>query len=204
MQAFDAKFLLVLICAVSSALGISLRCRFGITFHPASMRRVYQCKADPLQVGDPTQITAYSGVHQFGLSSSDVEILSIRNCEHLRVIPLGAFNFFPNLTGLHFVACGILQLSGDDLREYPHLTWFGLESSALESIPGNFFQHTPNMSGVSFGGNDLLTVGENLLSILPRLHRAYFLYTPCISMAAMNEQEIPALIDALRVNCPEN
>ena len=66
-----------------------------------------------------------------------------------------------------------------------------------------FLQNTPNLGGVSFGGNDLKSVGANLLSNLPMLHRVYFLNTPCISMNASNAEEILAIIDALRINCPE-
>lgn len=164
----------------------------------------YTCKGRLWPSDSSTHIIDVSGVHQVNYFNSDVKIVVVRdNCDFLTKIPLGITDFFPNLAGFTLSRCGIRELNGDDLRTYPNIIWFGIESSKLETIPGNLFQHTPLLSGISFGGNQLKSVGFDLLSNLPRLHRVYFANTFCINRVALNEEDIPGLVEELRKKCPE-
>lgn len=117
------KIPLIFLIFSSSSLAFNVRCNFRVNFSSTLQRRVYECVATLIESENSTHVEGYTGVHQFGLTSDDVETVNFSNCAFLTIIPHGIVHFFPNLRGLHFRACGIVQLVGDELQKYPNLEW---------------------------------------------------------------------------------
>lgn len=199
------KFFVFLIF-LSGASGIFITCDFYYTSWDL-IGDTYVCEVTSADFSDnSTHITGYNGTHLSGNSSFDVGIVEF-NCDYYSLnfttIPKGFLEIFPNKKGLFFESCPINVLNGDELDEYPNLKFFAIYYSNLTRVPGNLFNKTPDLVFVYFALNQIQHVGNGLLDHLQNLQEAYFFGNICISKIASNPSEIPALIEALRQNCPD-
>lgn len=170
---------------------------------------MYGCMARPLDVAiNSTHITGVGGEHVQGSSAHDVLFVKFGrgNClnANITAVPKGFLNFFPNLIGLSFDSCDINTLRGDELNDYPNLEEWGLTQSKLERIPGSFFTNTPKLTTLNFDSNKLRIVDENLFNNLNNLLFVRFRSNPCINREALTPEEVPALLQEIRMNCKDS
>lgn len=167
----------------------------------------YTCSVNIMDLSDnSTHITRYNGTHISGMSNVNVTAFYIGYCApfNLTTYPIGLSLLFPNLKVIYMNTCPISTLTGDELNEFPDLIRFGLVWGKLVRVPGNLFDATPNMVRVQFIYNRIAHVGAGLLENLQNLTQADFTLNNCINMLAANASQIPALIEAIRFNCPDN
>jgi hypothetical protein len=200
--------LLLIFALLSITSGTNITCRFNYDISYPEIGQVYTCDVISMDFSEnSTFITGYDGEHWTSSHTSE-HVIMIRFATECREfnfknIPKGFLDIFSNFIALHFWDCGINSLSGDEITEYPNLQWFGLENSELSRIPGDFFASTPNMRFVTFRWNQLQHVGENLLGNLLPLQQAHFFNSSCINQVASSPSQIPVLIEALKVQCPD-
>jgi hypothetical protein len=192
---------------VSSASGIYINCKFKDDTWSV-IGKVYTCIVTSADLSDnSTHITGYRGTHSRGKSNADVKMIQFgyyHGCSsYVHKIPKGFLNYFPNFIALGFWDCPISTLNGDELDEYPNLQWYTHQSSELARIPGNFFKSTPNMKNINFANNRIENVGANLLDHLKNLQAVSFHGNSCINNYVYYESQVPALIEELRQECPD-
>lgn len=195
-------FLIFLLFSSTSA--FQLNCIFNVPVFWSILDQLYTgiCWINAPIIGD--RVTGYNGTHFDGRTSLDVEglILTDDNRGFFKTIPQGLLEFFPNFRALQIVGCpAITELSGNELIEYLELELFNLGETNIDRVPGNIFQPTPNLRQAGFSNNPITRVGSGLLDNLMRLEVVYFEKNICINQNAMSPSEIPALIEALRINC---
>ncbi len=195
--------ILIFLIFVASANSIEIECEFG-TGSWWVIGDIYACGVFSLNFSDdPERVTKISGNHEAGKTNEDVGLVDFYNF-YLKIVPKKFSNFFPKLIALRFFSCPFEILPEDALEEYPNLEVFALHSSNLVRIPGNFFAPTPKIRLVSFSYNNKIShVGEGLLDSLEDLEEAHFRYNLCINKGALNSSQVPALIEALKLNCSD-
>jgi hypothetical protein len=192
---------------VSSASGIYINCDFKDVIWSV-IGKVYTCIVTSADFSDnSTHITGVGGTNLSGKSNADVEVIHfgyISVCpENLHKIPKGFSKHYPNFIGLDFYKFQISTLNGDELDEYPNLQFYMHEDSNLTRVPGNFFKSIPNMKYINLEFNEIQNVGANLLDYLKNLQAVYFHGNYCIDKYVESSSEVPALIEKLRLKCPD-
>lgn len=191
-------FLIFLVIAKVS--GIFIKCEFKIINFYGPL---YTCNINSIEFADnSTHITGYSGIHLEGYSSEDVGMIYASSL-NITKLPKGFLKFFPNFISFYIIYSEIDVFNGDELVEYPNLEYWEFKASNLERIPGNFFSSTPKIKFIDFSTNKIKHVGESLLNNLNILQQFYFFNNVCASLQASNPSQFPALIEALRVQCPD-
>lgn len=161
----------------------------------------YQCQTHPLNVESSQYVTSVTGIHLANKTNNDVAAIHISKCNDLTYIPKGLVNVFPNLIGVYLQGCGISSLNGTELIEYPLLQLFALELSPLQHVPGNLFEHNPDIFFVSFTDNTIRSTGRELLTNLDKLSEIYFENNTCISANVTTMQGVPGFIEKLNNQC---
>lgn len=191
-------FTILFLFASSNA--IFLNCTFeNVQFPPTGSH--YFCVVD--KIWDLP--AGYSGSHLGQRSTADVAGVAFRSntCNGLSSPPRDLAGIFPNMHGQSFNGCPhIYSIYVDDLYDYPNLKIFDMKHSQISAVPGNLFSATPDIELVNFSNNQIYQVGENLLDHLQHLRRVHFNHNNCINDQANNPNQIPALIEKLRSNCP--
>lgn len=201
--------ILILCGLIAAASGIQIGCNFGNAGWGSLIGTLYSCQITSMTLSaNSTHVTGYSGNHLSGYTSADVRGVYIHadGCTsfNLTSFPRGFSALFPDIFGLYFSGCPYGAMNGDELIEYPNLKRFSTIYTNLISIPRNIFNLNPSMSFIEFHSNKIETVGEGLLDNLQNLTIADFRFNVCINMQANNASQIPALIQALRNQCPDN
>lgn len=201
----DMKFFIILLI-ISTTSGLQIDCHFSYDHVWHEIGQVYTCEVISMDFSDnSTDLTSYSGTHVPGNSADDVKAFYFGTlCPQfgLTFVPRGFLNFFPNFNMLEFNTCTIDTLDGDELDEYPNLERFVLVHSSVQRIPGNLFEFNKNLRYIWFGFR-IMRVGDNLLDDLENLDQAYFWDNSCINQTALTPEEVPALIEGLKIKCPD-
>lgn len=199
-------FLIFLFAASASA--IKIECEFNDIGYALIGYR-YTCIVKSMNFSDnPTDITAWSGMHINGRSDDDVTFIwwQRKYCPgfNLKVVPKKFTNFFPNIRGLVFERCSFEELQSDDLVEYKNLQWFEVsETYKLERIPGNYFACTPDITFLNFHGNRIKYVGEGAFEHLKNLKIVYFAGNDCADSTYYGNVDLLELFKKLKAQCPD-
>jgi hypothetical protein len=83
----------------------------------------YDCAVKSSQFGfRQNRLEGFTGTHVSGKSNRDVKgVYFVNNCDHIKTVPIDLDLFFPNLTGVSFLNCGIEELVGNELTQYKNL-----------------------------------------------------------------------------------
>lgn len=202
------KFLLIFVL-IESAKGIKIGCDFTTwSYTDILIQTSPTCIVVSMDFSDnSTHITASNGtsLQLSRIQTIDFGIHPNSNCNqfNLTFIPKGILSVFPNMTALTFDRCSIQTISADDFEEYPQLEIIFIRNTFILRVPGNLFEFTPNLRFIGLSSNSIQHVGGGLLNGLQNLQRVDFGYNTCINRIAWDSSEIPSLIEALRVNCPD-
>lgn len=113
-----------------------------------------------------------SDLHLNDYSDDDVKGVALSHCE-FSGFPRDFPSIFPNLNHLA-INGGLSEISKDDLIGYGNLTFLDLSGCEITSLPGDLFEHTPNIEVIYFNRNKISYIGENLLEPLVSLKYADF------------------------------
>lgn len=141
-------------------------------------------------------------------TNDDIDVISLERT-NLTFIPQGLEHFFPNMIGIYMFNTSLAVLNGNELNKYVNLTWFAVEESLLERVPGNFFDFTPNVVSIWFIECKINHLGANLFQPLniTALKLLSFVNNVCINEYAFgdsnNNTAIRRLIDNVISKCPD-
>lgn len=196
------NILLILFFTISSGSAITFNCSYSFNDF-VLIGKEYTCWATISNVTESNVLLDVIGTHQPDKDNSDVFALEIQNATQLSFIPQGIEIFFPNLWALIIGNHSIVELEGDELRNYNDLRLFGLINGKLEKISGDLFDPTPHMTHLWLTKNKIKNMSENFINYSENLMFAEFSDNDCISMQATNQFEMEDLAENLRVNCTE-
>lgn len=89
---------------------------------------------------------------------------------------------FTHLSVLELTHCGLKQITTDDLKGLYLLHFLYLSNNRLTTVPGNLFEHTPNLEEISLRGNKLTSIGHGILDPLGNLKLADFRFNISINV----------------------
>jgi len=193
---------LILFLTISSGSAITFNCSYSFNEF-VLIGKEYTCWATISNVTESNVLFDVVGTHKPDKDNSDVFALEIQNATQLSFIPQGIEIFFPNLWALIIGNHSIVELDGDELRNYNDLKLFGLINGKLEKISGDLFDPTPHMTHLWMTKNKIKNMSENFINYSDNLMFADFTGNDCISMQATNQFEMEDLAENLRLNCTE-
>lgn len=177
--------------------------------HPRTYHQVFFCNgvAEPSgNLASLVDITIKGDVAE--KTYSDIEIMHIEatlsplNYTPFTNIPSNMGKLMPKLTGVSFNFRMMSSVTAEDLKQFPNITYLVITNSRIASLDGDLFKYTPHIKALSLQGNQIESVGQNLLENLNDLQWANFLYNPCISFVAGITQELEWLKSNLTLECP--
>lgn len=204
------KYFLFLVL-VTSAHSIRVGCRYSYyTFVGTVIENEPTCNVISLDFSDnSTHFTSANGTWEQIMRTRIIYFgwTHFTRCQQLNLtfIPQGISSVFPNMIGLTFDNCPILNLIGTELNEYRNLEFWSWTNTQLENgrIPGNFFSLSPKLRMVDFWRSGVMHVGNGLLDNLNDLQNLMFQNNICINQAAMNPTAVREMIPELMRRCPD-
>ena len=169
-----------------------------------TIAREYQYICSPADtVNGFDEITSIVGEHYEGKSNFDVKGIWFFENPMLMQIPDKIIDFFPNLRTFAMRVTRVSSISSENLRSFPNLIEFSLVGTReLTSLDSSLFIHNPKLQLIDFRSNGLTHVGHGLFSGLTDLTAADFRFNYCTHGQASIREELPALIEDLKISCP--
>lgn len=130
---------------------------------------VYTCCVYKKDFGNCKKL---SDLHLTDLSDDDVQGVALSHCE-FDGFPRDFPSIFPNLNHLA-INGGLSEITKDDLIGYGNLTFLDISGCEIDSLPGDLFEHTPNLEVIYFNRNQIKYMGASLLEPLLSLKYADF------------------------------
>ena len=179
---------------------VQLQCNFFMT----TIAREYQYICHPADtVSGLDEITSIVGEHYEGKNNLDVKGIWFFENPMLTQIPGKLADFFPNLRTLALRKTGLSSIYSEHLRPFPNIIEFALVASPnLTYLDSSLFGRHPKLQLMDFRTNGLTNLGHNLFSSLTDLKSADFRFNICTNSETKTREELPALIEDLRVSCP--
>lgn len=118
------------------------------------------------------------------------------------MLPYNLDNYFPNLISIRVYASKLQTFTSLDLQPFPQMIVIDLDLNLLTSLESDLFKFTPNFKWVSFGSNQLSTVGRNLVTGQKNLEYLYFGGNKCINRGAKTKADVVTLNSDLPISCP--
>jgi hypothetical protein len=145
-------------------------------------------------------VTNINGETESFLHNQTIRALRIDSLT-VEYFPKGLARIFPHLHGIRLTNSKLKLITKDDLKPFPGLRVLYLYKNLLETLDDDVFKHNPQIFRISFHGNKLKVIGENVLMSLKKLNNADFSNNICIDKNAENESEILQLIIDLESKC---
>lgn len=199
------KYFLIFCLFILSSNAINIDCTFR-NHGWGVIGTVYTCVIKSSQIiANETYITGFTGTHVSGYANTDVRGFYFeKNCHHIKEVPSNIHEFFPNFIGISMWDCGVVNLSGNELKKYRNLQYFTVDYSFIERIPGNLFSYNPQMKLINFGNNFISRIGANLLEpIQNTLVSVSFLNNICVNLSGSTPGSISILINHIKIYCED-
>lgn len=190
---------LLLCLIVSPAFCAIIRCDFtlGDLFIVGSR---YACKVASIQNPETAEITQITGNHLANRTNANVE--AFRIFQGLHFFPKNLTDLFPNLVYIEFTECPLMSISAADLAPWPNLRVLIANKNKIETLDGDLFKHSSNLTWIAFYGNPIQKIGANLLSYSSEWKYADFRKVSCVDTLAESAQQINDLKVQILRQCP--
>lgn len=196
---FQLVFLTVL---AGSSQAVKFTCTFAWT-EPTEpvVGKIFRCDTTVSYYGSgTTELTAVDG-YQSSTNIYHVEHLTVVR-ENLSFVPQNIDLFMPNIRSIMFKNGNLNKISAEDLRQFPQLEVLSIIYNRLVSIDGNLFMDTPYLRYISFEGNAIRNVGQDLVTYLYDLEYLSFRRNLCVNREATTPEAIMTLGMQLPAVCP--
>jgi hypothetical protein len=97
----------------------------------------------------------------------------------LNVIPMNIGFFFPSIEAFDCSNCSMYYIDSIDLAQFRNLKVLWLENNLINYLPGDLFEHNPNLEFFGFENNPIKKIGAGFFSYTPKLLRFNFEHTEC-------------------------
>lgn len=145
-------------------------------------------------------ITAVSGTHTGQNTNDQVGQLYMRSL-HSECVPQLLPGFFKNLQVLILRNTITSELYGDDLAGLTMLISLDLRDNRIETVPANFFDHTPSIERISLNNNKIKYFFPRIFPQLTQLRFVNILSNVCIDVDAETSRSLRDLHALLKIQC---
>lgn len=172
--------------AISSLEAATIECTYKFSTFKVNgvkpdivMNDVYFCGGELSNRCDSRlRVIGVSNNHLPNKSLRDVQELALQN-QNIPVLPKGLREFFPYISILFLARLGLEAISPDDLN-YPRVRFLILKENNLESLSADLFRHVPNLELLDLHDNPVTILGNDILSLVPKLRTVFLYNTDCI------------------------
>lgn len=194
------KSILIILILITGVLSVTLRCDFrSMTW--VALGTQYGCGAVFTSYENETILTNVTGDHTDGRSDDDVKLLLVSD-RYLIRLPIDIEKFFANLIGIRWYGGAIQTINEEDLRPFPNMRGLDFGRNQIVTLDGNLLRNALNLQWIFVDANLIEHVGEDLLYGLNYLGRVDFRFNPCIDINANSQEAIEELNRILPINCP--
>lgn len=188
----------ILVFAATAIVAYELNCQFGTT---TAWTAAYSCRALNYDAFcKDRNITSVTGAHT-GQNTND-QVLSLYIYPmHSECMPRFAQLFFRNIKIIYLRESFLRELHGDDLLGLILLEELYLAANIIETVPANFFDHTPNIRMVALHENRIKHFEASFFPQLAQLNGFNINSNVCISFNAGNARALRQLHGLLRIQC---
>lgn len=109
-----------------------------------------------------SEVEFIDGSHQQHYNDDDVQAFLIAN-KPLESFPLDLTSFYPYLSHLRIIECGMLSITREDLKEFELLVSLDLSNNKLKTLPDNLLEGMFQLRRISFAENDLESFSSAVL-----------------------------------------
>lgn len=142
---------------------MELQCEFKPAMNNPSRMISYGCGITSTKIFERgTLIKSVKGRHFSDKNDKEVTVIAISGTT-LHYVPRGFNCFFPSVTVLKIIDCGLKEISREDLVGLSTLTGIYLDENELISLPNNLFHNMLNLKEVSFANNRIKYMSSQLL-----------------------------------------
>lgn len=205
------KFIIILFMILVSPIlieALHVECSYDKYYFNPIETAEYRClvtKMEKTIFSNNPDVTSSSGTHISRCTNDDVTQVifstSHVNCIPMRTIPKGLLLGFKYFRFLQFIGCGIKELNGFELIEYPNLEAFSMIGTELETIPKSFFSFTGNIKFIQFERNKIKHIEAHQFKNLVKLQFITFYDEPCVNITIKSSINIEHLTNIFLKSC---
>lgn len=168
--------------AISSVDGIFLECKYNFDRWPTSMGTFYACDVKNLDVKiDDFTVKNVSSNHRRRYSNKNVISVDIHN-QNCPIVPVGIAEFFPSIEAITIGESRLERITNKDLRPFKSLFALLITRNKLQSLAGDLFIYSPRIDYIDFSGNQIKTIGLDILKPLRKVRGIFLNKNVCIDM----------------------
>lgn len=97
-----------------------------------------------------------------------VKVIEIRS-GFSNYVPTGFDKYFDNVEGFSMYKTEVVELSSDELKQFPKLREFWIYFNLLEYLPANLFEHNPALEFIGFEHNKIKVIEPEIFDYIPKL-----------------------------------
>lgn len=193
----------VLFALVAASNAVTFNCMFSQSSNMI-LGMIYGCNAQvDMTDGNSLTLLNVTGSHSMEWQKNSlVGSLTMTDIfQVLNKIPEKIGDFFPGIIQIQWQMGNLTSLTSDDLKQFRFLRSLSLRGQKITTLDGNLFQNNLEMIEINFGSNQIIKVGDNLITNLKNLTSVDFMGNRCVSFTARTSSDMPILSLHLAALC---
>ncbi|KAL7013486.1 hypothetical protein ACKWTF_015422 [Chironomus riparius] len=189
------KLVEILTCLIiilhTSSSWTTIECNYKDSNNYHVLKNIYSCTVnnDPnILTRDSAQINSINGEHMSSKSFNDVISFDVRS-KTIQVFPRGLQTYFKYLKVIYMEKCGLKEIHQAELKPFPDLIYFFLNSNSIEVIEEGLFDNNPNLEAIGFWESKIVHIDAKVFDILTKLRFFWLSGTPCVKKDVWNSKE---------------
>jgi len=150
-----------------------------IWFEPIEEENSTSCYSNTVKFLRPSPWKAVTKVNEYAAGNDQVKTIKVADVRNLNSIPSGIDKFFPNLIGILFIRCNILQVWQANFKPFPEIRCILLPQNQLEVLEKDLFEYNKKLEYLNFLVNNFKHIDAK---ILDNLHALTFINITCVGV----------------------
>lgn len=159
-------------------------CAMQIVSHQGE--NYYTCSGKGTNVNEPNVSLSRVLFNSNETLTNETEGILVRN-QHFKYFPLNLHLLLPNLKAIQIIACGLKELTVENMKNFPNLKYLWLPLNQIEILLNGVFENNSKLKKLSLYGNKLKMIQARVLMPLKNLLYVSFEKNECIDTAATAE-----------------
>ena len=149
---------------------------------------------------DTAFVNSSTGSHQSSHTNDNVNYFFTGSVT-ISYFPRGLDAIFKNLKAIYFYIVGLKEIHQSDLKPFPKLIEFGINTNQIEVLEEGLFDYNPNLEYISLAHNNITHIDSKLFDSLTKLRHLYLQTNKCINKYAQDRTTVVNLIKDVKVKC---
>lgn len=192
-------FVLLILPLVAS---LKINCTYKSDSWPTT-GLAYYCYAQNIEVlSQDDVIKEVAGAHMSGKTNNDVSAIWIEKSPNLLFMPREFENFYKHLMAICINDSGLKRISQKNLQPFPNLEGVWFYGNKLVTFNGDIFQFNPKLRHIDFSHNQIRSIPANVFDpIAERPKVIKFNSNLCINKDVLN-YEVEEIKQEILEKCP--